>query len=302
MGNLVVVGSLNMDMVSTVDRMPAPGETVTGRGFATVPGGKGANQAVAAARLGANVWMLGCVGSDSFGEMLQQGLLAEAVHVAAVRQVLGASGVAAITVAADGSNSIVAYPGANALLSLEMVDAAADSIRSAGMVLVQLETPMATVEHLAEVCAAAGTPLVLDPAPAQSLPARLLRITTWLTPNESETRTLLGITEDLPPEDAARRLLQLGPRNVVLKLGARGVYLCGGDVAGTLVSAPAVRAIDTTAAGDCFNAAFAVALIEGHAPAEAARFACAAAAISTTQVGAQPSMPQREAVLRILSS
>jgi ribokinase len=302
MGNLVVVGSLNMDMVSTVDRMPAPGETVTGRGFATVPGGKGANQAVAAVRLGASVRMLGCVGSDSFGIMLQQGLHAEGINISAVQECAGASGVAAITVAADGSNSIVVYPGANAMLSSETVEAAAATIRSAAIVLAQLETPLATVERLAEICTASGTPLMLDPAPAQPLSAALLRNTTWLTPNESETRSLLGITEDLPPEEAAQRLLGLGPRNVVLKLGARGVYLCGADAAGTLVSAPAVDAVDTTAAGDCFNAAFAVALIEGQTPANAARFACAAAALSTTQAGAQPSMPHREQVLRMLRS
>lgn len=300
MGKLVVVGSLNMDMVSTVDRMPAPGETVTGRGFATVLGGKGANQAVAAARLGAAVRMLGCVGSDSFGETLRQGLLAEGVDVAAVRECPGASGVAAITVAADGSNSIVVYPGANALLSPEMVEAAAVAIREAAIVLVQLETPLATVERLAEICAAAGTPLMLDPAPAQALSPSLLGRITWLTPNESETRTLLGITEDLPAEEAAQRLLALGPRNVVLKLGSRGVYLAGADVAGTQVPAPVVDAVDTTAAGDCFNAAFAVALTEGQAPVQAARFACAAAAFSTTGAGAQPSMPTREVVLRML--
>ncbi|SEB95889.1 ribokinase [Terriglobus roseus] len=300
MGNLVVVGSLNMDMVSTVDRMPAPGETVTGSGFSTVPGGKGANQAVAAARLGASVSMLGCVGSDSFGATLQQGLHAEGIDNSAVQECPGSSGVAAITVAADGSNSIVVYPGANALLSNEIVERAASAIRSAAMVLVQLETPIATVERLAEICADAGTPLMLDPAPAQTLSAGLLRSTTWLTPNESETRTLLGIAEDLPVDEAAQRLLALGPWNVALKVGARGVYLAGAAVAGTLVSAPVVQAVDTTAAGDCFNAAFAVALSEGKAPVEAARFACMAASLSATKAGAQPSMPLREEVLRIM--
>ncbi|AFL90521.1 ribokinase [Terriglobus roseus DSM 18391] len=298
MRTIVVVGSLNMDMVSTVDRMPAPGETVAGRGFAMVHGGKGANQAVAAARLGAVVRMVGCVGSDSFGGLLRQGLVAEGIDVAGVRECPGASGVAAITVDGSGGNSIVVYAGANALLLPGMIDAA--SIDSAAMVLVQLETPMATVVRLAEVCSAAGTPLMLDPAPAQALSVSLLRKTAWLTPNESEARTLLGVAEDLPMEEAAERLLALGVRNVMLKLGARGVYLAGADVASTLVPAPAVRAVDTTAAGDCFNAAFAVALTEGQAPVAAARFACAAAALSTTGAGAQPSMPTREAVLRMM--
>jgi ribokinase len=302
MGTLVVVGSLNMDMVSSVDRMPAPGETVTGSAFATVPGGKGANQAFGAARLGAKVQMVGCIGSDSFGSTLREGLRAEGVDVAAVRKCNGSSGVAAITVSGDGSNSIVVYPGANALLSPAIVDQAAPSIRSAAMVLVQLETPLATVEQLAGIASAASVALMLDPAPAQTLSGALLRNTTWLTPNESETRTLLGLAEDLPPEEAARRLLALGPKNIVLKLGARGVYLCGAEIPGTHVPAPAVQAVDTTAAGDCFNAAFAVAITEGMTPVESARFACAAAALSTTCAGAQPSMPTREAVLQMLRS
>ena len=302
MSPLLVVGSINLDLVSTVDRMPAPGETLLGHDFATIPGGKGANQAVAAARLGAQVRMIGRVGTDSFGELLRNSLIAEAIDTTCVVTVHGSSGVAAITVAADGSNSIIVTPGANATLRPTDLITARSTIKGASIVLAQLETPLDTVVALAEFCEQESIPLILDPAPAQPLPADLLRRVTWLTPNESETRALLGQTAALKEEEAAEQLLKLGPRNVILKLGARGVYLVGADVAQPIhVPAPDLRAVDTTAAGDCFNGAFAVALSEGRSPVEAARFACAAAALSTTVAGAQPSMPKRETVQKLLS-
>lgn len=303
MSTILVVGSINLDLVSTVDRMPAPGETILGQNFATIPGGKGANQAVAAARLGVAVRMIGRVGTDSFGELLRNALIAEGIDTTSVATVQGSSGVAAITVAADGSNSIIVTSGANATLRPTDIATARGAIKGASMVLAQLETPLATVAALAEACEKESVPLILDPAPAQPLPLELLRRVAWLTPNESETRALLGRTTALKEEKAAEHLLKLGARNVILKLGARGVYLAGADVAKPIhVPAPDLRAVDTTAAGDCFNGAFAVALTEGKTPAEAAKFACAAAALSITRPGAQDGLPHRadvDALLRL---
>lgn len=303
MSMILVVGSINLDLVSTVDRIPTPGETLLGNSFATIPGGKGANQAVAAARLGAAVHMIGRVGADSFGELLRNALIIEKVDTSTVVTVEGPSGVAAITVAADGSNSIVVTPAANATLHPADIAAARSQIRKAAIVLAQLETPLETVVALAKECSDAKIPLILDPAPAQPLPLDLLRSVTWLTPNESETRTLLGRTTAMTEAKAAERLLALGARNVILKLGARGAYLAGADVPKPVhVPSPDLRAVDTTAAGDCFNGAFAVALTEGRTPAEAARFACAAAALSITRTGAQTGMPHRADVDALLQS
>jgi len=303
MSVILVVGSINLDLVSTVDRIPTPGETLLGTSFATIPGGKGGNQAVAAARLGAAVHMIGRVGSDSFGELLRNALIVEKVDTSAVATVEGPSGVAAITVAADGNNSIVVTPAANATLRPADIAAARAEIRKAAIVLAQLETPLETVATLAKECSDAKIPFILDPAPAQPLPLDLLRSVTWLTPNESETRTLLGRTTPMTEAKAAERLLALGARNVILKLGARGAYLAGADVPTPVhVPSPDLRAVDTTAAGDCFNGAFAVALTEGRTPVEAARFACTAAALSITRTGAQTGMPHRADVNKLLQS
>lgn len=303
MSVILVVGSINLDLVSTVDRIPTPGETLLGTSFATIPGGKGANQAVAAARLGAAVHMIGRVGADSFGEVLRNALIVEGIDTSTVVTVEGPSGVAAITVATDGTNSIVVTPAANATLQPADIAAARNQIRKASIVLAQLETPLETITALAQECREAKIPLILDPAPAQPLPLELLRSVTWLTPNESETRTLLGRTTVMTEAKAAERLLALGARNVILKLGPRGVYLAGADVpTPAFVPSPDLRAVDTTAAGDCFNGAFAVALTEGRSPIEAAAFACAAAALSITRTGAQTGMPYRSDVNKLLRS
>jgi ribokinase len=202
MSTILVVGSINLDLVSTVDRMPAPGETILSQDFATIPGGKGANQAVTAARLGAPVRMIGRVGTDSFGEVLRNALIVEGIDTALVATVHGSSGVAAITVAADGSNSIIVTSGANATLRPTDVTTARSAIKGASIVLAQLETPLDTVATLAEVCEQESVPLILDPAPAQPLPQELLRRVTWLTPNESETRALLAETTSIKEEKA----------------------------------------------------------------------------------------------------
>ena len=296
---IVVVGSINLDLVAYVPRMPDEGETLTGNEFATYPGGKGANQAVAAARLGGEVVMIGRVGQDDFGKRLLRDLTSAGVDTQSVLSVEKATGSAVILVNRRGSNSIVVIPGANAELKVADLEEHVGILQDAGVILAQLEIPMETVERLGEIAATAGVPFILDPAPAQALSPDILRNVTWLTPNESEANSILRdlgfATGDLLDENvllsAAEHLLAAGARNVILKLGGRGVYLAGKDVAATLVAPYHVEAVDTTAAGDAFNGGFAFSLAQGRSPVESARFACAVAAISVTRAGAQPSMP-----------
>lgn len=301
---IVVVGSINIDFVVTTDQIPVAGETLLGSDFQVHYGGKGANQAVAVARLGYPVEMIGKVGSDIFGEQLRAGLRNAGVGAAAVGTAEGTSGIATIIVARDGENSIVVTPGANSRVMPAYLDEHAELIKHAGMVLSQLEIPIETVSYLAELCGRYGVPLMLDPAPAQALPPPLLDQTAWFTPNETEAafyaQGVASVIEDAPPSDIANAFLDLGARSVALKMGARGVLLASKAGKHELIPAPCVEAIDTTAAGDAFNGAFAVALMLGNEPARAAGFACAAAAISVTRRGAQPSMPTLEEVERLL--
>ena len=295
---IVVVGSINMDLVARVRAIPRPGETVTGSVFETTPGGKGANQAVAAARLGYPVKMVGKVGEDGFGQELLDNLVKADVGVWAVDRVSGSSGVAPILVAESGENSIVVVPGANGLVDPAYIDANAELIRGAGMVLLQLEIPMDTIAHVLEICTEANVPAMLDPAPAAALPDGVWSRIAWLTPNETEAAFYLGTSS--PPEDAAKQLLAKGVRGVVLKRGSQGAYVATAGRA-EWVLAFKVEAVDTVGAGDCFNGAFAVALMEGNDPWIAARFASAAAAISVTRRGAQASMPTRAEVDNFLA-
>jgi ribokinase len=292
---LVVVGSINLDLVSVAPRIPLQGETLTAASFASFPGGKGANQAFAAARLGAHVSMIGKLGNDSFGPELRANLESAGVDTTAVEAESTSSGIAQIITAENGENVIVVTPGANAYVSPRYVEKHLAVIRSASIVLTQLETPLETVEYLASVTRKEGIPLVLDPAPARPLPTSLLERVDWLTPNESETCSLLGLeSQDVPEdelEEVAETLLKRGSRNVLLKLGQRGCFLALADGRRVLLPAYAVRAIDSTAAGDAFNGAFAAALLEGHDPERSASWASAVAAISVTRRGAQPSMP-----------
>ena len=287
---LLVVGSINIDLVASSDRLPAPGETILGKTFDVFNGGKGANQAVAVGKLGAPVEMIAALGTDLFTERLLSGLQEAGVQTQAVQTLPGPCGVAHISKSDNGENSIIVISGANHLVSPALIDAHAEAVRSAGLVLVQLETPLETVVRLADIAFEAKVPLMLDPAPAQPLPERLLSHTTWLTPNETEAQTLLG-QSGLDPASTAEKLLAMGVRNVALKLGSQGVFLAGRDCSTSRVPSFPVKAVDTTAAGDCFNAAFAVALTRGKSPAEAARYGAAAAAISVTRAGAQPSLP-----------
>ncbi len=298
---IVVVGSINIDLVAKAEHIPVSGETVAGTEFQTHPGGKGANQAVAVARLGYPVSMIGRLGDDVFGSQLREHLQRAGIDVSAVKTSPGSSGVAVIIVSPSGDNIIVPTPGANAALMPADLDANLEMVRSAGLVLTQLETPLETVEHLANICAREGVPLMLDPAPARELPPALLQAARWFTPNETEAAFYSG-NNSSDPKKIADKLLARGPQAIVLKMGARGVYLAGHDTLNLnqQIEAFRVRALDTTAAGDAFNGAFATALMLGKTPIESARFGAAAAAISVTRSGAQLSMPSMEEVQKML--
>jgi ribokinase len=293
-----------MDLVARAPRIPEPGETIIGHEFHTLPGGKGANQAVAAARLGGQVAMVGRVGSDSFGKTLRQTMNAAGVdHSWVLQDDQARTGVALIVVDSAGQNSIVVAPGANAQLTAEDVRAAASVITGADVLLLQLETPLETVELAASIAHAHGVTVVLNPAPAQPLSEKLLQQIDVLVPNESETTLLTGQSIQRPQdaEDAASTLLDLGVGTVVLTLGARGAMLAqpGGS---DRLQAFDVTPIDTTAAGDAFLGGFSVALGEGQTLTEAVRWGNAAGALATTRLGAQPSLPTREALEHLLQS
>jgi ribokinase len=295
---IVVVGSVTMDMVTLTPQIPRIGQTVIGTSFGTTPGGKGANQAVAAARLGYPVQMVGKVGDDAYGAALLANLSGAGVGTAAMEPVAGASGLAPIFLSESGQNAIVVIPGANARVDPATIDRHWALIRSAGLVLCQLELPVDTVSYVLALCANAGVPVMLDPAPALQLPEAVAKQIAWFTPNETETAFYLG--ETLNAEDGARHLLARGLKGVVLKRGDQGCYVAVAELKAAWVPAFKVEAVDTVAAGDCFNGAFAVALLEGLDPWAAARFASAAAAISVTRRGAQASMPSRAEVDQFL--
>ncbi len=294
---IVVVGSINLDLVASVARLPSPGETIFGDAFYTFFGGKGANQAVAAAKLGYPVVMLGKVGSDGFGSQLVGGLRTAGVDVSRIQKVDGASGVAVILTDRSGENSIVVVPEANGSFSPSDLESHRDVLSGAGIILTQLEIPLDTINYLAKAAKDYDIPLVLDPAPAQSLPSALLKNLSWITPNEIEARSCIQTNElTLTDEEIAESLLAAGVRNVILKLGARGALVAARDTPMTLVPGYVVKAVDTTAAGDAFNGAFAVATMRGMKPAEAVLYANAVSAIAVTRRGAQPSMPSNEEV------
>jgi ribokinase len=296
---ITVVGSLNMDFVVQVEKLPVPGETVLGAGFATIPGGKGANQAMAAGKLGGRVRMVGRVGDDVFGRQLKDNLGSAGVDTGAVLATAGTpSGVALIFVQAGGQNQIVVASGANARLLAEDVVPAIEGA-AGGFLLLQLESPLATIEKAASLGRRQDMTVVLDPAPARPLPDALLANVDVLTPNESEAMILLDRREgtvslENAPE-VARALRQRGPRAVIVKMGEKGAFLDDGT-GGRHVPGLVVKAVDATAAGDTFNGGLAVALAEGRPMAEALAFANAAAAISVTRLGAQASIPGRDEV------
>ncbi len=300
---IVVVGSLNMDLVVRSPRLPRPGETLRGGPFATYPGGKGANQAVAAARLGAPTAMIGRVGADGFGQMLRIAAEVDGVNIDHVADTTSMStGVALITVEDGGQNTIVIASGANAALTPEDVEDAAALIASASVLLIQLEVPLPAVTRAAAIAHAAGATVILNPAPAPAgrLPADLLANVDYLAPNESEATAFLEEPGGAPPRILARALAAVtGVPNAIITLGEYGAVLSG--PAGPLFQ-PAfrVRAVDSTAAGDAFVGGFAVALSEGLSPEEALRWGCAAGALAATRPGAQSSLPRRAEVLALL--
>ena len=290
---IVVVGSVNTDMVVKSERIPTPGETVTGGKFVMPAGGKGANQAVAAARLGAEVTLVAKVGQDIFGSQSVEGFKRDNILTDFIlADADNHTGVALILVDGAGENLISVAPGANAALTPEEVRNAAERIRSADVVLLQLEIPLETVEFTARLASEAGVIVVLDPAPAAPLGAELLGNVTYLTPNESEATRLTGIevTDEATARAAAEKLIAAGVDNVILTMGTQGALVATGDRA-FMVPSHAVEAMDSTAAGDAFNGGLAFALARGMALEDAVREAALVGALSVTRMGAQPSLP-----------
>lgn len=295
---ILVLGSSNTDMIIKLDRIPRPGETILGGEFATAPGGKGANQAVGAARAGGQVMFVARVGRDIFGEQAVAGFVRDGIAVDYVfRDPAAPSGVALIFVAEDGENSIAVASGANAKLSPADVKKARPAFTDASVLLMQLETPLTTVQAAAELAAQRGLRVILNPAPARPLPDELLRLVSILTPNETEAELLTGIAvkNDSSAVQAAGKLLARGVQTVILTLGARGAFIATKE-SSQLVPSFKVKPVDTTAAGDIFNGALAVALAEDKSLPDAVRFANAAAALSVTMLGAQPSAPARKQI------
>ena len=300
---IVVIGSSNTDMVIRTPRIPRPGETVLGGEFFMAPGGKGANQAVAAARAGGEVHFVARVGDDVFGQQSLDGFVSDGIHVdLIVRDKDAPSGVALIIVGPDGENCIAVASGSNSRLGVADVRLAKPVITSADIVLMQLESPLETVREAVEFAASAGVPVVLNPAPARARGAETLKRVAYLTPNETEAEILTGITlikkSDLAK--AADALLAKGIKAVLITLGSKGVYVATREKK-EVMPAFKVIPVDTTAAGDAFNGALAVALAEGRPLLEAARFANAAAALATTKMGAQPSLAGRDDIEKLLA-
>jgi len=293
---VVVFGSINMDLVVRTPRLPAPAETITGHEFFTAPGGKGANQAVAAARLGAPTKMVGRVGGDAFGQELRQNLTAAGADVSSVfTDPAVSSGVAVIAVDDQAQNTIIIVPGANGNVGDDDLGRLESGLIGAKVLLLQLEVPLPAVVAAARLAHQHGLTVVLDPAPAQELPAELFALVDIITPNEVEAGQLAGMTVKTPADAAraAKKLLNLGVKTAIIKMGALGVLYAQAEREATFVPAFEVQAVDTVAAGDAFNGGLATALVEGCDLPETIRWGAAAGALSATKMGAQPSMPGR---------
>ncbi|MDC8758396.1 ribokinase [Janthinobacterium fluminis] len=302
---ITVVGSLNMDLVFRTPRMPLAGETISGHAFRQIPGGKGANQAVAAARLGGAVTMLGRVGDDAFGRQLRDCLLADGIDASQVLAQAGmASGVAGILVDDAGSNSIVVTPGANMALTLEDVEALAPTILASDLLVCQLETRLCAVMRAIEIAKRGGVKVVFNPAPMQPLRADWLALVDYLIVNETEASQLseIAVVDRATARQAATKLLAMGAGSVLLTMGGQGVFVAGqGDNSRMLAAVP-VEVVDTTAAGDTFVGAFSVGIGQGLGIVEAATAAQYAAALTVTKLGAQTSIPTRAEVEQFIAS
>jgi len=299
MPKILVVGSLNADLVVRAPRFPRPGETISGEDLQVIPGGKGANQAVAAARLGAHVSMLGRVGRDNFGGFLLDNLKSNNVDSQLVQRDDASTGTAIIVVDADGQNSIVLSPGANG--KVFPLDVEHASFSTFDLLLLQLEIPIPTVLRAAQLARQNGVRVLLNPAPAKELPDEMIALADFLIPNETELSLLTGMeVRDVPSaEAAAKKLLERGAQNVIVTLGSKGALIVNKQTS-KLVDTFNVDVVDTTAAGDAFIGGFAVALDSASLLADAVRYGCACGALATTKFGAQPSLPTKDEVEKII--
>jgi ribokinase len=300
--NIVVIGSINMDLVTETERFPARGETVIGQKFRQVPGGKGANQAVAASRLGASVSLIGAIGDDSLGESLKSNLINEKIDIQGLHTIPNqASGIAQITVAEE-DNSIIVIPGANAWFTPEMLVEHEELLAKADMIMLQLEIPLETVEKALDLAARHQVPVILNPAPAQELSAELLHKVTYLTPNETELALLSStlLKNDYDFSTAVQSLLDQGVKQVITTRGSRGAFFYDKN-RWELQRSFSVGVVDTTGAGDAFNGGLAVALAKRQPLHEAVRFASAVGALAVTKWGAQSGMPTESDVDQFLA-
>jgi len=300
---IIVFGSINMDLTAYVPKLPLPGETLLGSSYITVPGGKGNNQAVASARLGAQVQFVGRVGDDIFGKQVLQIVAAENVDVSQVAiDTEKGTGLAVISVDDNAENSIAVISGANWALNGQDVARAEKCLDGASALLLQLEVPLEASMQIAAIAQKKGVKVIFDPAPAVALPERAYQVVDFITPNETETEILVGIrpTNEQDAAQAASILHSRGVKNVIIKMGAKGVYFDTADQKG-FVKPFKVKSIDSVAAGDAFNAGLAVAISEGKSVQEAVRWGAAAGALATTKKGALPAMPYRSELLQLIN-
>ncbi len=301
---ITVIGSSNTDLVVKAPKLPAPGETILGNEFVIAAGGKGANQAVAIARLGGEVTFIAKLGTDDFGDQSMENFKKDGLHTDFVfRDKESPSGVALIFVDDSGENMIVAAPGANAKLTPDDIDKARESIKKADIIVLQLESPLDSVEHAIDIAREEGIPVVLNPAPGKKLSPEFIAKVDYLTPNETEAEILTGVKviDDETAKKAGKILLDYGAKNVIVTLGKRGAMVVIKEES-ILMPAFEVKAVDTTAAGDAFTGGLAYALASGRELKKAVRFANAVAALAVTKMGAQPSMPKREELEQFLGS
>lgn len=304
MKKLCVIGSLNMDLVTKVENFPKPGETIVGESFETFPGGKGANQAVALGRLGTEVFMIGKVGEDIYGAEYLEVLKSNNVNQAGIHIEKGiSSGVAVIQVSERGENNIVVIQGANGKVDIKYIESKWNTLEEADIFLFQLEIPMTTVTDTIKKLKAKGKIIILDPAPARKLPDEIFKYIDYITPNETEIEALTGksVEDEKALKEAAQILIDKGVKNVIAKLGSKGAALIN-KVEYKKIPGFIVKPVDTTAAGDSFNAGFAFALAEGKEIEECVRFGNAVGAISTTALGAQEAMPSHESVMSFIAN